>query len=318
MDLNSIIFPAPKSSFNYRKIDEVVWIPKKNKKPETQNLDIQKLEMTKISQDDGEKTEENLPPEDHCIPCLYLPYKHGSDKLLIYFHGNAEDIGWALEFCEALKVMFEVHVLAMEYPGYSLYLGEPSADEICKDGEIVFDYLTLEMGILPQNIFLFGRSIGSGPATYLAAHRDPGALFLMSPISSIRSVAKEIAGKIANIMVADRFRNIDEIKKVKCPSYFIHGKADTLVPYKHSVEMMNECMGISDMNLPEAMTHNDFALRDDIIEPILKFIKKCGIIIISEKQQYVFPSELYKRPKYTYQRKNKRSMLSKFYDKFIG
>jgi len=29
---------------------------------------------------------------DH-IPCLYLPYDHGSSKIMLYFHGNAEDIG---------------------------------------------------------------------------------------------------------------------------------------------------------------------------------------------------------------------------------
>ena len=205
----------------------------------------------------------------------------------------------------------------MEYPGYSVYFGEPNADTICQDAEIVFDYLTLEMGILPQNILLFGRSIGSGPATYLASHREPGALILMSPIASVRAVAKEIAGTISRL-IAERFNNIEEIKKVRCPSYFIHGKADTLVPYKQTVEMMNQCQGISDMNLSETMTHNDFSLRDDVIDPILKFLDKCAVKISNRKQQYAFPQEIYERPKSTYYKLNKRSMLSKFYDKFIG
>ena len=204
----------------------------------------------------------------------------------------------------------------MEYPGYSVYFGEPNAQTICEDAEILFDYLTLEMGILPQNILLFGRSIGSGPATYLASHRDPGCLLLMSPISSIRAVAKEVAGNISKL-IADRFKNIEEVKKVRCPSYFIHGKADKLVSYKQTVEMMNQCQGISDMNLPEKMTHNDFSLREDIIDPILKFLNKCAIKISNQKQQYVFPQELYETPKFPINKKNKRSMLAKFYDKFI-
>ena len=31
------------------------------------------------------------------IPCLYLPYEEGADKLTLYFHGNAEDIGLAFD-----------------------------------------------------------------------------------------------------------------------------------------------------------------------------------------------------------------------------
>ena len=32
------------------------------------------------------------------IPCLYLPFDNGARKLIIYFHGNAEDIGLAYDF----------------------------------------------------------------------------------------------------------------------------------------------------------------------------------------------------------------------------
>lgn len=42
------------------------------------------------------------------IPCLYLPYLGGSSKLLIYFHGNAEDIGLAMELLAFVKDMLKV------------------------------------------------------------------------------------------------------------------------------------------------------------------------------------------------------------------
>ena len=41
------------------------------------------------------KSEENQPVE--YIPCLYMPYDEGASKLVIYFHGNAEDIGLAFD-----------------------------------------------------------------------------------------------------------------------------------------------------------------------------------------------------------------------------
>jgi hypothetical protein len=52
-------------------------------------------------------------------------------KLLIYFHGNAEDIGHSYEFLSEISQKFRVNVLAMEYPGYGIFRQQsPSADSI--------------------------------------------------------------------------------------------------------------------------------------------------------------------------------------------
>ena len=42
-----------------------------------------------------------------------------------------------------------------------------------------------------------GRSIGSGPATWLAAHETIRSLILVSPFTSIRAVVKHVAGSLA-------------------------------------------------------------------------------------------------------------------------
>lgn len=44
------------------------------------------------------------------IPCLYLPYVSGSSKVLIYFHGNAEDVGLATELLNFIKEMLKVRL----------------------------------------------------------------------------------------------------------------------------------------------------------------------------------------------------------------
>lgn len=205
----------------------------------------------------------------------------------------------------------------MEYPGYGLYIGEPSAERMLKDAEILFDYLVDKMGIEPQNIFLFGRSIGSGPATYIAARRTPGAMFLMSPYTSIKDVAKGIVGKLGELMIAERFRNIDEIKKAQCPVFFIHGQKDKLVPFSHSVELLNNCPNVCDMILSANMDHNDFVMEDDVINPILKFLKKCEIKVNTGKTLYSFPDELYEQPEGLKGKKNSRSLLVKIAENFF-
>ncbi len=58
---------------------------------------------------------------------MYLPYSQGSSKILIYFHGNAEDVGLATELLDYVRSLLRVHVLAVEYPGYGIYDGTPDA-----------------------------------------------------------------------------------------------------------------------------------------------------------------------------------------------
>ena len=55
------------------------------------------------------------------IPCLFLPNEDGGNKIALYFHGNAEDIGLAFDLLYLFGQRMEMHVLAIEYPGYGLY-----------------------------------------------------------------------------------------------------------------------------------------------------------------------------------------------------
>lgn len=67
---------------------------------------------------------------ENVIPCLFVRSKEPSEIMLIYFHGNAEDIGRNKEFLGLISRQLKVHVLAVEYPGYGIYSGEPSEEVI--------------------------------------------------------------------------------------------------------------------------------------------------------------------------------------------
>jgi len=55
------------------------------------------------------------------VPCLFLPYLDGSKKCIIFFHGNAEDIGISYEMLDHLRTALKINILAVEYPGYGIY-----------------------------------------------------------------------------------------------------------------------------------------------------------------------------------------------------
>lgn len=111
--------------------------------------------------------------EEH-IPCLYLPNDDPVDKILIYFHANAEDIGVAFDLLCKVGEEMGMHVIAVEYPGYGLYKSSPPDENKMKeDAIIIYDYLTTVCGIKEENVLLYGRSMGSGPTTYIASVRNP-------------------------------------------------------------------------------------------------------------------------------------------------
>ena len=193
------------------------------------------------------------------------------------FHGNAEDIFGARLMGETLVQKLRMNVLIVEYPSYSIYFSEPSADEVLDNTVLIYDFIKSKFNIEDKNIFIFGRSIGTSPAIYLASKRKPNALIVISAFTSIKAVANNLVGFL-KILVKERMTSIDYIKKVTCPVIFIHGQKDPLIPFKETIDLKDNCDCPFEVVLPNNMTHNDFDIDEDIIEPIVNFIgKNCFI-----------------------------------------
>lgn len=248
MEFNRLLFPAPKPSYSANLFPgEFIAIPRKVSKGPTP------------------------------IPCLFLSTARGSSKTMIYFHGNAEDLGMSYELLCHLSSALRMHVIGVEYPGYGIYKGKCTEKKILSDSGDIYNYLTQVMGVKGEDIILFGRSIGTGPATWLASEKKVGGLLLMSGYTCIREVAKSIAGKVFMYFIKDRFRNIDWIKKVTVPVFIVHGQSDTLIPYDQSIRLYKNCNSPSSLLLPESMNHNEFDFFDDLTIPFSIFLTQCGI-----------------------------------------
>jgi fermentation-respiration switch protein FrsA (DUF1100 family) len=180
----------------------------------------------------------------------------------------------------------------MEYPGYGIYDGAPDAQKILDDADSVYQYLVNVQKIPESKIMLFGRSIGTGPATYLASKYSPCALLLMSPFKSIRDIVVEQAGRYAAYLISDRFRNIDIIHKVRCPTFIVHGQRDTLINYRHSHELYQKCGGPCSLILPSDMDHNEFDFNEDLIKPFSIFLRQCKISVQIEEEEVDYDDDL--------------------------
>lgn len=72
---------------------------------------------------------------------------------------------------------------------------------------------------------------------------------------------------------------MDYLKHAKAMTLFIHGKKDKLIPYSHSIELMQSLKhDRSLLHLSPLMTHNEYDLMTDIISPIVMFFEQAGII----------------------------------------
>merc|ERR1719386_604151 len=132
----------------------------------------------------------------------------------------------------------------------------PSEEGVQEVALTVFRFLVDEIGVRYEQIILFGRSLGSGPAVYLAAQYPVGGLILVSAFSSIKGAVQSIVGRLLAWTFQERFPNYRIIANVSCPSLFIHGERDGLIPAEHSLRLFKRCRARKLLITPTKMEHN--------------------------------------------------------------
>ncbi|CAI2372671.1 unnamed protein product [Moneuplotes crassus] len=284
MNLNCIVFPAPRPFYfgegDFRQDGSLIFVP-----IDKRNYNST-FEMSKNTPEvHPESVVEELKERDKkTFPCFYIPYEleEGSSKIIIYLHGNAEDLCGCGEMMRRLSVAFKCHVIGVEYPGYGVcYQQKVSSKEILQRSMRLYEFLTKEFGYDDKDIIIFGRSLGTGAAIQTAAANKPGLLVLMSAYTKIKKVAKDICC-CSPCLVKERFRSINFIKKLNCPFYLIHGRNDKVIKPHHSEDLYaraikcgkEELCGIT---IRAEMDHNNFSFTIDISEPIKVFMKEMKI-----------------------------------------
>jgi fermentation-respiration switch protein FrsA (DUF1100 family) len=160
------------------------------------------------------------------ISALYLP-NPGAKFTLLVSHGNAEDLGDDRFWLEDLrKTGFSV--LGYDYEGYGTSDGKPGEQAAYDDESAAYDYLAGTLGIPPDRIIIFGRSVGTGPAVYIAARKPVAGLILQSPFLSAFRVLTRVP-----LLPFDKFPNYKDIRRVHCPLLIIHGESDTVIAPWH-------------------------------------------------------------------------------------
>jgi len=145
--------------------------------------------------------------------------------LILYYKGNSESFTSENERYERM-VAEGYGFLAFDYRGFPASPGTISEAGILADAIAAYDWAA-EQGF---PILIWGRSLGSGPATYVASQRDAEALLLETPFLSAVSVAAERYPILpVNWVMLDKFRSNEWIANVEEPVMVAHGTADRTI-----------------------------------------------------------------------------------------
>ena len=148
---------------------------------------------------------------------------------LLYFHGNAGSLESRAERIRKYAAR-GYGVFIMSYRGYSGSTGHPSEQNNVADAKLAYDRL-VALGAPPDQIVLYGESLGSGVAVQVAAKKPVAGIILDAPYTSMVDLAKLHHPHLpSDWFLTDRYETMRWIAKLSAPLLIVHGEADDIVP----------------------------------------------------------------------------------------
>lgn len=183
---------------------------------------------------------------------------------ILYLHGNGGSVSTRADRYPQFAAR-GYGVFMLGYPGYGGSEGEPSEQAFVDAAKVAYQYLR-ESSLEPENIVLFGESLGSSVAVQLAATVPARALVLAAPMNSIREIAEQQYPFVPlKLLLKDPFLTYQHIGAVDMPLLVIHGSADEAIPVDSGRRLYEQANQPKTFQLVEGAGHNnlfDFALVD--------------------------------------------------------
>ncbi len=159
--------------------------------------------------------------------------EHRARGLIIFFHGNAGNIGHRLDYLRMFHYI-GFATLMVDYRGYGRSSGTPSEEGTYRDAAAIWQHATRVLGIVAEDIVLFGESLGGGVAAQLAAEHRPGALVLASTFTSVPDMGADLYPLLPIRPLARiRYGTLSRLSRIACPVMVIHSRNDDIIPFAH-------------------------------------------------------------------------------------
>mmetsp|Transcript_61624 Transcript_61624/g.182087 ORF Transcript_61624/g.182087 Transcript_61624/m.182087 type:complete len:454 (-) Transcript_61624:17-1378(-) len=210
----------------------------------------------------------------HSWLLLHPQSKERELPTIIFFHGNAGNIGIRLPNAQQMYELLNANVLLVEYRGYGDSDDvKPNERGLKLDAESALRFAFSHPSIDSSRIFIFGRSLGGAIGFHAAQYAEENGL-----------------GPLAGLIVENTFVSVDRMVDVllpflsplkgfflrmhydcgkiaptiSVPILYLAGDADEIVPFEHMTELFvksKKSSVLPKMHVVEGGTHNETWLQ---------------------------------------------------------
>jgi uncharacterized protein len=190
--------------------------------------------------------------------------KGGLGGVVLYLHGNGLNVGANVEHANRFHRL-GLSVFLIDYRGYGLSQGDfPTESQVYKDAQLAWDYLVKKRGINPNQIYIYGHSLGGAIAIDLAVRNPEAAgLIVEGSFTSARAMVDFQSGVYRmfpiDLLLTQRFDSIAKVDRLQMPVLFIHGTADTVVPVEMSRKLFDATPEPKQLYIVPDAGHNNLA-----------------------------------------------------------
>ena len=190
--------------------------------------------------------------------------------VVVYFHGNRENIERYAKFAANFtKHGYEVWM--EDYPGFGKSTGERTEKKMYEQGLQVQKMAAAKYG--KDSIIIYGKSLGTGIAAYVASETNNQRLILETPYYSIPSLFSCYAPIYPTSKMATYKIPLNEfLADVKYPVTIFHGTDDGVIPYRNAARLKTVLKPTDEFVTIEKGTHhnlNDFKLFKQKLDSLL-------------------------------------------------
>ncbi|HOI74053.1 MAG TPA: alpha/beta fold hydrolase [Syntrophales bacterium] len=179
--------------------------------------------------------------------------------VVLYFHGNAGSLRtWGEIAPEFTRRGYDLVI--PDYRGFGKSEGRLDGEQdLLEDTLRIYDHVRNEYP--EQAIVLYGRSIGTGPAAWVATQRKPRTLILESPYTSLVDLGAYHYPFLPRLMIRSFLKYTlpteKWIRSISCPVFLFHGTADDIIPFPMSERLVALAAGRHILIAVPGGGHND-------------------------------------------------------------
>ncbi len=157
--------------------------------------------------------------------------------VILFCHGNAGNISHRMASIRIFnRLGFSTFIF--DYRGYGRSEGKTTEKGTYLDAEAAWLYLTGKQQVPPEEIILFGRSLGGAIAARLAQNHTPKTLLVESSFTSVPDIAANIYPFLpARLLARFDYNTGEYIKQINCPILVIHSINDDIIPFSHGRQL---------------------------------------------------------------------------------